>query len=247
MLKINLAAILMVVAFSCFATERDSSTSIAKNVNKERAALLSYQGVLQAYWLPVWSDDGKKNNPEINIRFFIYEKNKKQWKVINIDNGKHKSAGFDVVSYIKRFFLKLPDDFLKYREGHIEQYGVLTVKDLRTYVECDHKYHDAQSVNFTPKWHKVINIDELESTAGCERYPYIMTYTVRPGNSLRHFKLAPSEQAENGEVIPVNTPISKIKTINENWIYAANYDAHSPGLAGRIRGYINKKDIVPIN
>ena len=245
MLKINLAAILMVVAFSCFATERDSSTSIAKNINKERAALLSYQGVLQAYWLPVWSDDGKKNNQEINIRFFIYEKNKKQWQVINNEN--HKSAEFDVVSYIKKTFLKLPDDFLKYQEGHIEQYGFLTVRDLTAYVECDHKYHHAQFVNFTPQRHKVINVAELESAAGCERYPYIMTYTVRPGNSLRHFKLAPSELAEDGEVIPVNTPISKIKTINENWIYAANYDAHSPGLAGRVRGYINKKDIIPVN
>lgn len=28
-----------------------------------------HQGILQAYWLPVWSDDGQRNTPELKYRY----------------------------------------------------------------------------------------------------------------------------------------------------------------------------------
>lgn len=151
--------------------------------------------------------------------------------MINIDKPdkeRYKMSGYDVVTYIlKRNFSILSVNFLKYKKGHVDQHSVFIVENLASYVECDHDYLIAQFVKFTTERQDILNIDDLKAAAGCERNPYIMTYTLRPRNGLLYFKAALFQRAEDDIVIPAGPPISKIKTIDKHWIYAANYNAHS--------------------
>ncbi|PWC10125.1 hypothetical protein [Brenneria corticis] len=200
-------------------------------------------GILQAYWLPIWNDSATVNNPVLYFRYFSLDENSRIDKIINldVDTGKKKD------NLLKEYFKDIPHNFLKYKEGHIERIGGLVVDNISVTKECDHTYHNARLITFTPGQNREFDIQKLEESAGCEAYPYVVTYSVKEGVDSLYFKETPSASAKKSAEIPVGTPLIKIKTINDKWILAAIYDAGKPDLLGNPQGYIELDKLQPLN
>ena len=105
-----------------------------------------HQGILQVYWLPVWSDDGQRNTPELKYRYFVTKDGDNVEKVINLNVDKKNAEP----EQLKRYFTHLPSEFLTWKEGHIERAGAITVDKLTGSTECDHRYFTGELKHFTP-------------------------------------------------------------------------------------------------
>ncbi|MCG8709078.1 hypothetical protein JHU04_002309 [Brenneria sp. 4F2] len=200
-------------------------------------------GVLQAYWLPIWNDSVTVNNPVLYFRYFSLTENSHVDKIINLDVDTEKKKD----SLLKDYFKDIPHNFLKYKEGHIERIGGIVVDNLSEKKECDHTYHNARLITFTPGQDRKLDIQKLEESAGCEASPYIVTYSAKDGIGSLYFKETPTDNAKKSEKIPLNKPLIKIKTINDKWILAAIYDADKPDLLGNPQGYIELDKLQPLN
>ncbi|MBY6255963.1 hypothetical protein K3G69_05525 [Phytobacter diazotrophicus] len=202
-----------------------------------------HQGILQVYWLPVWSDDGQRNTPELKYRYFVTKDGDNVEKVINLNVDKKDAEP----EQLKRYFPHLPSEFLTWKEGHIERAGAITVDKLTGSTECDHRYFTGELKHFTPANKNAVDTDKLEKNAGCEAFPWMMTYTLKSGVENKHFKQQPDDGAKDLQPVTSGTPLVKIKTINANWIQVAVRDENKPGLLGEARGYIKLNDLQPIN
>lgn len=200
-------------------------------------------GVLQAYWLPMWNDNGTQNTPRLKYRYFVLNHNSDVEKVINIDISNEKRF----LLHAKDFFRDVPKNFTDFREGHLEQAGSLTVEKLTLAKECDHYYSAAKLIKFNSVNQPLYDIDKIEKSAGCEAYPYIITYAIKPDIKNLYFRQSPSVTAKNTSPIPDGVPLVKMRTINKNWIQAAVYDESKAGLIGTSEGYIELKNLQPIN
>ncbi|GAA3601408.1 hypothetical protein GCM10023078_31140 [Gibbsiella greigii] len=200
-------------------------------------------GVLQAYWLPVWNDNGTKNTPQLKYRYFVLNHKNDVEKVINIDSNNEKSF----ISRLEKHFHNVPKSFTDFKEGHLEQAGSLAVDHLKSVKECDHNYSGATLINFLPTPQLHFDIDKMEKNAGCESYPYIISYSVSPEINELYFKESPNPTAKDTAAIPNGVSLVKIKTINKDWIQAAVYDESKPGLTGVPEGYVELKKLKPVN
>lgn len=202
-----------------------------------------HQGILQAYWLPVWRDDGQRNTPELQYRYFVTTDGDNVEKVINLNVDK-KDAGSEQLT---RYFSPIPSEFLTWKEGHIERAGVITVDKLTGTTECDHRYFTAGMKHFSPGDKTAIDTNKIEKKAGCEAFPWMMTYTLKSGLKNKYFKQQPDSGAKDLQPVTPGTPLVKIKTISANWIEVAVRDEDKPGLLGEARGFIQLNDLQPIN
>jgi hypothetical protein len=202
-----------------------------------------HQGILQAYWLPIWSDDGQRNTPELKYRYFVTTDGDTVEKVINLNVDK-KDAESEPLT---RYFSHIPSEFLTWKEGHIERAGAITVDKLTGSTECDHRYFTGELTHFKPADKNAIDTDKLEKNAGCEAFPWMMTYTLKSGIENKYFKQQPDAGAKDLQPATPGTPLVKIKTINPNWIEVAVRDEDKPGLLGEARGFIKLNDLQPIN
>lgn len=193
-------------------------------------------GVLQAYWLPVWHDREDVNSSILKLRFFSFEE--KGIEVINID-------GVDK-EFLGGAFWAIPDSFINNKQGHVEQYGRLEIKNIRSYTECNHVLFYAEKVSFIAEKRDDFDLDKLESSSGCEKYPYVITYVINSDIKNLYFKDEPNDNTGNLCAISAGAVIISIDNVNDEWIYAAVYDEASPGLAGTERGYINRKYVTPV-
>ncbi|EIE3256420.1 hypothetical protein LDH75_003903 [Escherichia coli] len=201
------------------------------------------QGILQAYWLPVWNEDGTQSTPHLKYRYIVSGNGSDVEQVIEINNA---DSGLNVSSF-NRYFDNVPQNFMIFREGHVERAGAVSLTNIKRNTECDHNYYQASLVAFTPSRNQAFNLDELEKNAGCESYPYIVTFTLKGQAKGVHFKSSPEESAEDSDIIPVNSPLIKIRTINARWIEAAVYDENKPGLIGTPGGYVRIDNLQPVN
>lgn len=202
-----------------------------------------HRGILQAYWLPVWSDDGLKNTPELKYRYFIITDDKKVGRIINLNVDKKDAEP----EQLQHYFSSIPSTFLTWKEGHIERAGEITVEKLTASTECDHRYYSAEMTHFKPAGKTTINASQLEQNAGCEAWPWMLTYTLKPGVKTRYFKQKPDAASKDLQPVTPGTPLVKIKTINANWIQVAVRDENKPGLLGEAGGFIKLDDLQPIN
>ncbi|EPB6698059.1 hypothetical protein ACSABO_004196 [Escherichia coli] len=201
------------------------------------------QGILQAYWQPVWNEDGTQSVPHLKYRYIASPDGSDVDKVIAINS--HDS---DLnVNHLSRYFDNVPQNFITFREGHVERAGVISVTDIRRTTECDHNYYQATLIAFTPSEATSFDLDKLEKNAGCESYPYAVTFMLKEQSEGEHFKLAPEDNAKDADIIPAALPLIKIKTINAHWIKAAVYDETRPGLIGIPGGYVKIDNLEPIN
>lgn len=206
-----------------------------------RAEQTLHQGILQAYWLPVWSDDGQRNTPALKYRFFVTTDGDNVAKVINLNKQDAEPE------QLQRYFSFIPSAFFSWKEGHIERTGVITVDKLTASTECDHRYFSANMVRFSPAGKTAVNTSQLEKNAGCEAFPWMMTYTLKAGLTHKYFKQQPDAGAKDLQPVPPGTPLVKIKTINSHWIQVAVRDENKPGLLGEAGGFIKLDDLQPIN
>lgn len=196
-----------------------------------------YNGVLQAYWMPVWN--GTVNTPQLKYRYMSLNKNRELIGVYNLD--------IDSENLLRRYFKNIPDHFYTFREGHIEQGGSITLEQTERIPECGHVSANARMLSFTPENVPAFNLDKLEKSAGCESYPYAVTFIVKPESAPVYFKKQPNNHAENGQIIPRNTPLIRVKTIDSHWVQVAIYSERAPGLAGNPVGFVEIDKLAPVN
>lgn len=195
------------------------------------------EGFLQAFWLPDWNDNNI-NNPSLELRFFSYNKTGKLEKVIEIDK---KDLN---VKFVKDKFNNIPDEFLRYKEGHVEQRGELTFSHFIVTKDCDANTYSANYVAFTPDNKSTPLSQEIKS---CGSYPYQLSYMIKEGQPTIMLKDKPNDDGKKIAVAPADKPLIKIKTIDDNWYYVAVYDDSKPESMGDVRGYIKSSVLDPMN
>ena len=193
-------------------------------------------GVLQAYWLPIWKDS--VNSPELQLRFFVLSNEGKQQKIINIDSGPVNKA------FIKENFRKSTDDFLNFKEGHIEQAGRVSLVDITSTNECDSRIWHAKIIEFEAM---KANLKLDEGIVDCNRFPYLITYQLKEGIDTIDLLDQPNVSAKQVGAVNNQHTFVKIKTINPEWLYVAVYDASKKDLVGWPRGYVKQEDLTPVN
>jgi len=202
-------------------------TSLADTMN---------EGVLQAYWLPQWN--GNVNTPELELRFFVFSTDGKQKKVIDLD-----SSTLDK-NFIEKKFGTSASEFLRSKEGHIEQSGNIVLSDISGKKECDSTIWQAKYVSFEKKQH-TFKIDENNGV--CNSYPYLISYQLKSDVKEVNVMDKPSDSAKIDYQIDNQHTLVKIKTVDANWFYVAEYDESQKGLVGEKKGYVKANQLSPLN
>lgn len=194
------------------------------------------KGVLQAYWLPQWNDG--VNTPKFELRFFPFSDDGKQDEVINLDSSEIKEP------FVKESFEAYSKDFFKTKEGHIEQSGVIKLKNINNTHECDSSVWQAQMVSFK-KNNDHLKLDEREGECGA--FPYLISYQLKDG--IDNVTLKDKPEADGKVISRVDNQHSliKLKSINSQWLYVAEYDASKLDLLGDKKGYVEYRMLEPLN
>lgn len=192
-------------------------------------------GVLQAYWASEWNAEGTVNTPHLGFRYLTSDRNR--FIAIAI-NG-------EPTQFIKNNFKNIPDNFFTHKEWYVNQAGNLTIDSIKTSVLCNASIFDAKMIHFSPNYStEPFDTVPYEETAlgGCNkngRYPYIITYLIKEGLDHIDVKAEPNDNSETIEKAgPDNDIFIKIKTIDNDWIYTGYYNAASPNMISRPRGYV---------
>lgn len=193
-------------------------------------------GVLQAYWLPQWNNG--LNTPKFELRFFPFSDNGKQGKVINIDSSTTNET------FVKDNFESYSDDFFKFKEGHIEQSGVIRLKKINKTQECDSTVWQAKMVSFVRN-NKNLKVEE--QSIECGSYPYLISYQLKDGVDIVTLRDKPENDGKVIYRIDNQHSLIKIRNVNSKWLYVAEYDASKENLIGEHQGYIEYSNIEPLN
>ncbi|HCM61809.1 MAG TPA: hypothetical protein DIT05_04570 [Morganella sp. (in: Bacteria)] len=200
-----------------------------------------FNGILQAYWLPVWSDDGKQNKPELSYRFFVINDKNMDKRVINLSAEKQFQGLFEKQNPV----------FISEKFGHAEISGALTLRDLHVESECNSPVYNAEGISFVSKniskKYKVTDVRTMEKIQTCNAYPYLLSYTVKPEAGAVFLKNKPQKTAADIRQIKPDSPLILIKKTDPQWLYVAEYDPQGDMLSGKIRGYIELKNLQPVN
>jgi len=208
--------------------------------------LTQHPGVLQAYWLPVFNDDGSQAEPELLLRFLDTSNAQKKivvdlYKERNADGPQNSVFGKpEDIARIRHDFATIPDNFFRFKEGHIEQNGVLTQSGFFSQVECDHRYYYAKFVAFKPVTKSGDYTQEIGELAGCGGQPWQVGYQVNPAKGKVYLKARPDMNSQNLVPLTTDDSVIKIRTIDAEWLYVAVYDAGKPDSMSDRRGYIRK-------
>jgi len=208
-------------------------------------------GVLQAYWFPQWSDEGKPKPSIIMMRFF--ETDGKDNRTYFLYDTKGKSGVKDYFkvkeaeNFIKSNFKNTPEEFFKFKEGHTEQHGMLAISDELVIAECDSKKNYAKFYSFKPDSESDFDIKKLELKSGCDPEPYAVMFTIKDGRENVYLKSKPDEKSGVVTDKPVSQPLVRIKTIDDKWVYVSLYDASQPNSQSATKGYVKMKDLDMVN
>lgn len=189
-------------------------------------------GTLQAYWLPEWHNN--INFPNLQLRFIVDNENG-SYETINLETSKISHA------FIIKNFMKVSDEFFEYKEGHVDQYGMLELDNLKVTTECDNNVYRATFINFTAQ-----QINKALVDKGCDSYPWLITLRLKQGIQESELFTQPESGSQSAATVSAQTPLVKIKTINKEWIYVANYDESQPDLTGSLSGYIPANRLEPV-
>lgn len=203
---------------------------------------------LQAWWYLDWQVIGSSAEPEVvstpilNLRYFKKETSG------DITIGQLNLNQEDIVRIVKKNFKNVPDTFFKYHEGHAEMLGNIVVNNISSPQECDNRLYDADYVSFSP-------ISEISSgdmfkmarNSNCEAFSYAVYYDLRSNSGKVSFKKYPRSDAPEVGVVPEQSTLIKIKTINEKWALMAVVDNKSIDFIGKPSGYIEFKDLEILN
>ncbi|MDH2912900.1 hypothetical protein N7V53_10220 [Kosakonia sp. HypNH10] len=199
-----------------------------------------HHGILQAYWLQVFNNDGTKKTAQLKYRYFVVGNTGHVDKVINLDFD-------DNTAVLNEYFPHLSFEFKNYSEGHAEQSGNVTIDGLQKQVECDRTTYNAKMISFVPLNDSLPPIAALENSASCESWPWAETYILKEGVNGSHFKKLPDNGALNTLEIKPAQPLIKIKTVNDEWIRAAILDEKNGGPKRKTEGFIKLDQLRPVN
>ncbi|NIF20222.1 hypothetical protein [Candidatus Pantoea multigeneris] len=200
----------------------------------QAAAVEKINGVLQAYWLPIW-DEQNVNHPILSLRFLRQEKGHDKIGAIDLEQATLNKE------FVEKNFQKVPSEFFKYREGYVNQSGVLAYRNIQVFTECDSKITKADFVSFTAGKNEKLKGD----IAQCGSWPYLLSYSLKSQYKNRYLKSAPDGNAPDSYLI--SDSLTKIKSLEHGWFYVANYDESKANGIGDHRGYIESKYLDPIN
>ncbi|MEB6335746.1 SH3 domain-containing protein [Serratia rhizosphaerae] len=208
---------------------------LSLGVQPALAEAQTFNGVLQAYWLPIWHED--VNQPQLTYRFFPDESSAAKGKVINL-----RQPALD----LKRLQQDHPE-FIARRQGHVEYYGTLKVSESTAYNECGLDFYEAQKAAFTPKAPQPFDIEQLEKQSGCQSYPWLLSYQLKADDGSAVLRAAPDSSAEAVAQLSGDRPLVQIRQVNADWVQVALYDAANQPPMGKTRGYIELRHLQPLN
>ncbi len=223
----------------------------------------SLTGVMQAYWLPVWNDETEKNDKYLQFRFApdannlsslpkLYEDGKLITPVVidlgpaaETDEGMGAIAFFTnetVFEQIRKDFQTIPDNFFRYREGHIEQTGTVLIDRYLSDKACDRRAFFAQLLAFAPQkstFAPATLAKRFDAEAGCGgRPPYEETFSVMaPDNAGIALKAGPDEESETLRMLDANEQIVKVDTVNDLWLKVSLFSQPD------VQGYLLKSQL----
>ena len=204
-------------------------------------------GTLQAYWHPYWDVDTHEYQPDLQIRYIDHRDDDQPRRIIDIHTAASEAS---LEAFIHQHFDHLPDTFFTYKEGYANQPGTAIVPRVRRYVECDSLYYEARLISFTADHHSPISDQDTlkdEEFAGCgDRHPYMASYAVKEGVSTA-LKSAPNEGGRIVHSLGEGELITRIKSIDSEWIYASLYSNDIPIRYPETKGYIRLKDLTPVD
>ncbi|AUX73789.1 hypothetical protein [Erwinia pyrifoliae] len=245
MLKLKKYIFLLIVTLlSSFAVYANDSEANEKNI----------EGILQAYWFPAVNDDGSEGKSELMLRF-LDGSSQTSPKVIDLFKTKNReglpeNSNFTdarTIALIKKEFIAIPDNFFRFKEGHIEQAGSLTLSSELENVECDNKNYYAHFISFKATASGQHNAEDIARRSGCGGYPWLQRFSKNLNKETVTFKSQPDAKSKVVYTVTTDDTVVKIKSINAEWIYAAIYDESKPEMSGNIRGYILKSDLSLLN
>lgn len=194
-------------------------------------------GVLQAYWLPDWTEKNV-NHPELLLRLLKVDEKGHLESIVYLKNSKLTE------NFVRDHFHSISVEFYKYHEGYVNQYGTLNLTDFIQSGECGGRIANANYVGFIPSAGSV----EIKSSAEqCDLHPYKLIYRLK--DEIKNLSLKQEPNASSkiiGNFTPEDT-ITKIKTINDQWLYVSDYDESQKDDIGKIRGFIEADKVVPLN
>ncbi|HBV38870.1 MAG TPA: hypothetical protein DEF05_04045 [Erwinia sp.] len=226
-------------------------SSVIFSVKSFASSQKEITGVLQAYWLPQWTEEGKAKPPLIIMRFF--ETGGKDNQTYYFYDLKEKGGVKDYFkteeteNFIRSNFKNTPEDFFRFKEGHTEQAGVVALSERTIIVECDNKQNYAKFNAFKPVQVNRFDINKLESASGCDPEPYSVMFTIKEGHDDIFLKSKPSTTSQNVVSKPISQPLVRIKTIDDQWVKVALYDASLPGSRSKTEGYVKFSDLDVVN
>ncbi|RRZ88092.1 hypothetical protein EGK14_18035 [Erwinia sp. 198] len=149
--------------------------------------------------------------------------------------------------FIKSNFKNTPEEFFRFKEGHTEQVGVLSISNQMVIAECDNKKNYAKFDSFKPVLGRDFDIKKLELNSGCDPEPYSVMFTIKEGHDDVFLKSKPLITSQNVVSKPISQPLVKIKTIDDQWVKVALYDASLPGSRSKTEGYVKFSDLDLVN
>ncbi len=203
-------------------------------------------GILQAYWQPDWNTDATVNTPKLAFRYFYFGKNTKDNKVVDITV---KGSEAEQIAFIKNNFTHIPDNFIKYKEWYVNQYGAITSPKLVKYMECNADNYKAEMQSFTPEKQDNHPQDPItDDVGGCgSSTPYLVLYQLKEGQKQLTLKQAAAETASQTAQVTSDETLAKIKTVDNTWVYVAIYDESAKGHLSNKRGFVKLSDLTPLN
>jgi len=235
----------------------------AGGLNERFSGQASLRGVMQAYWLPVWNEETEENDKYLLFRFApdadslsplpkLYESGTlAEPALIELQPPAKTDAGMGAISFftnekmfeqVKKDFQSIPDNFFRYREGHIEQNGTLLIDHYASEKACGQRAFFAQLLSFVPQ-KNTLAAGELakrfETEAGCgSGAPYDEIFIVNaPEDTEVALKAAPDEGSETVRMLAADEPIVKVETFNERWVKVSLYGQRD------VRGYLLKSQL----
>lgn len=110
--------------------------------------------------------------------------------------------------------------------------------------ECDSTVWQAKIVSF-----KKINADftVAEHNEECNSYPYLNTCQLKEGVDSIALKDKPESKGKVIYRIDNQHSLVKVKSVNSEWLYVAEYDESKKDMAGERQGYVEYRNIDPFN
>ena len=175
-------------------------------------------------------------------RIFLYRDQEPEDQPGMLESAYTDSDLVDIRSLVQHFS-DVPDSFLKQREGVIVQPAEITMDNLVSFIEADHRflYGKIQAIEPMPMTEYLLtqipdsNTDVFLGTPWVEMLyaPHSLTIHEAPDQDARILAELPSG----------NTSIRKIKTVDEDWVLIES----TSDTKNTITGYARKDALLPVN